>query len=302
MRSPLLGLLAATVLLTGAPPAAHARTAWVSVGDLDGGRAVCLDVGGRHLEYTGLATGQAATVTLQGPRRLKLIARYMFAATDDSRLGYTVTVTVDGREALRKTFTARPLASVDPCGDDGLVSALRKGYLELPAGQHTVTMTATAEGQGSVAVRLFRQVKRTRDHWMSLAPADFGEVRELEFASGNRSAYYTFDHAQPLRLQVHGPTRLRVRTRLDFDHVMNGSQNYTLEVCRGGEVWRTFHFDATRLETAVYVDRPDILPGSRREFTITVPRGDHELSIRCVRPQACGVAASVDIPRRDLER
>ena len=300
--SPVVAWLRLTLLLTLmlALPAS-ARTSWVSVKDLDGGQDLCLEVDSRRFTYTELRPGETAEATIHGPRRLKLIARYLFTADEARRQPYTVTVAVDGREVLRKTFTGEPLASVARCRGDREVSALRKGYVEIPAGRHTITIGGETAGAGGVAVRLFRQVKRTRDRWMSLAPESYAEIRELEFASGSRSTYYALTADQPLGLPVHGPTTLRVRTRLDFDHRMNGSQNYTLEVRCDGEVWRTFHFDATQLSSAVYVDRPDILPGSRRELTVSVPRGSHHITIHCLRPQACGVAVTVDLPRRDLE-
>jgi hypothetical protein len=33
-----------------------------------------------------------------------------------------------------------------------------------------------------------------------------------------------------------------------------------------------------------------------------VPRGRHRVTVRCVRPEACGIAAMVHIPKSDLER
>jgi len=301
MNRPLAGarLLALVVLLAAVPAAA--RTSWVSVRDLEGGDDLCIVVDSRRFAYTELAPGETATATVHGPRRLKLIARYLFTAEEARRQPYTVTVTVDGREVLSKAFTGEPLATVSRCQGAGDVSALRKGYVEIPAGRHEVTIGCATAGGGRVAVRLFRQVRRTRDRWMSLAPESYAEIRELEFASGSRNTYYALTADQPLGLPVHGPTTLRVRTRLDFDHRMNGSQNYTLEVRCDDEVWRTFHFDTTQLSSAVYVDRPDILPGSRRELTISVPRGSHHVTLHCLRPEACGVAVTVDLPRRDLE-
>ncbi len=297
----LRALLLAAPLLLALAGAAPARTTWVSIADLDGGDSLCLNVDSRRFEYTVLAPGETASVRVHGPRRLKLIARYLFTPREARRQRFTTTVALDGREVVRKTFTGEPLDSVFRCEEDGDVSALRRSYCEVPAGAHTVTIGCATSGAGPVAVRLFRQVRRTADHWMSLSPERYAEIREIQFASGSHNTYYTLTDTRPVGLTVHGPTRLRVRTRLDFDHQMNGSQNYTLEVRCDGEVWRTFHFDTTQLNSAVWVDRPDILPGSRRELTIEVPRGEHEISIHGLRPEGCGVALTLELPRRDLE-
>ncbi len=165
-----------------------------------------------------------------------------------------------------------------------------------------MTVTVRTEGRGQVALRVYRQVKRKRDSWMPMAPEVYDGMRHLEFESGSSSGYYHFDAGTPLLVTVGGPTTLRVRTRLDFDHTMNGSQTYTLDVLIDGEPWRTFHFDTTKLSSARWLESPDILPGDRKELQVAVPRGQHQVEIRCVRPDACGVAAMIHIPKSDLER
>ena len=257
---------------------------------------------GREFTYAVVGGDATARVVTSGPRRIKLISRYLFTPEDGARVPYGVTVHVDGREVLRKRFTGKPLAKVSRCDDDGRVGSLRRGYIELPAGEHEIVVRAETAGEGRVAVRLFRQVRRQRDRWMSVVPDDYDAVRHLQFESGSRSTYYWFTGAQPLRKELSGETELRVRTRLDFDHTMHGDQMYTLAVYIDDEHWRSFDLDSHALSSAVWLDVPDVLPGDRDELRVPVPRGDHTVEIRCIRPTACGVAAMLHIPERDLER
>jgi len=99
---------------------------------------------------------------------------------------------------------------------------------------------------------------------------------------------------------VTGPTNLQLYTRLDFEPGMLGSQKHMLEVWRDGVIWRTFHYDSTRLANAFYPDRLDILPGTRKRLRISVPDGLHQFEVRCVRPDDCGITAQIRIPRKDL--
>ncbi len=294
--------LPAILVLMALTTVAMAKNTWVSVKEFDGVGNVCLESGGRPIDYAVFGPGDEGHCSVTGPRRLKLISRYLFADGDADRMPYTIIVELDGREVLRKGFTGRPFDEVVRCGGGGQVGSLRRDYLELAAGKHRLTLRAEHEGGGQVAMRIFREVKRQRQHWVTFAPETYGSVRKLQFESGNQSTYYHFDADAPLRFSVAGSTTLRVGTRLDFDHTMNGSQTYTLEVLLDDEVWRSFHFDATKLSSAQYVDRPDILPGSRNEFRIAIPRDRHDVEIRCVRPDACGVAAMIHIPKSDLER
>ena len=298
-RARFWSLLILVVLIAGP---AGAKTKWVSVQNIEGAGNICLEISGQRFDYAVLDRGEEARCTVNGPRRLKLISRYLFAGGDSDQMPYTVIVAVDDREVLRKSFTGRPHADAAPCDGNSRVASLRRSYVDLGAGAHRLSVRIDHEGEGQVALRLFREVKRQRQNWVTFAPESYSSVRHLQFGSGNQSTYYHFESGTPLRLELAGPTTLRVGTRLDFDHTMNGSQTYAVEVVIDGETWRTLHFDATKLTTSVYLERPDILPGSRKEFRITVPRGLHVVEIRCVRPETCGVAAMIHIPKSDLER
>lgn len=304
MTSPRLVLLIALATASLAlPQTLSAQTAsWVSVKDLKGASSLCLEVSGNQVNYTVLGPGDAAHATVQGPRRLKLIYRYLFAPQDGDRVPFTVFVEIDGREVLRKRFTGLPHEQVALCGGDQRVGQLRRAYVDLPAGRHEITLRAESEGGGKVAARLFRQVRRQRESWVTFAPESYGELRHLQFDSGNQSVYYQFTAKQPLRLAIIGPTSLRLSTRLDFDHTMNGTQQYSLRVMLDGEHWRTFHFDCIALTSANYVERPDILPGVRKNLRVQIPAGRHTVEVFCLRPDNCSVAAMVHIPKRDVQR
>ncbi|MEZ4388418.1 MAG: hypothetical protein R3D98_12765 [Candidatus Krumholzibacteriia bacterium] len=294
-------LVCGLACLAMAAPAA-AKDAWVSLRDLAGGQPVCLQSNGQTFEYTALGDGQELHGEIGGPRRLKITSRYLFADGDEPSVAYTVTVTVDGQEVLSRRLTGKPYREYARCRGEGAVASLRRAYVTLPEGSHQVTIRVQTAGRGQVALRAYRQVKRKRETWMAIAPEVYDGMRHLEFESGNGSEYYHFDAGTPLLLRLSGPTTLRIRTRLDFDHTMNGSQTYTLEVLIDGEPWRTVHHDSVRLNSALWLESPDILPGDRKEIQVPVPRGAHQVEIRCVRPEACGVAAVLHIPKRDLAR
>ncbi len=295
-------LVLSLTLLAGGASQASAQTTWVAARDLKGAANICLDIDGNRIEYAALGPRDGVRCTLQGPRRLKLTSRYVFAATDGERVPYTLVVELEGQEVLRKRFTGQEQAAVAPCRGDLRIGQLRRAYVDLPDGSHTVTVRAESDGDGKVAVRLFRQVRRQRETWVAFAPERFAGVRHLQFESGNQSVYYQFTAEQPLQLTVIGPTTLRLSTRLDFDHTMNGGQVYALQVSIGGELWRTFHFDCIALTSALYVERPDILPGVRKNLRIPIPRGRHTVEVHCLRPDGCSVATMIHLPKRHVQR
>lgn len=281
---------------------AVAAEQWLQVKPVQKGAAICLQSQGQEFSYLLLDPAKPVEFQINGPRRIKLISRYLAGPGDPERQAFTLTVKLDGEELLRKTFHAGTNPGVILCdkGDAG-VSSLRRIYLDIPKGSHTVQVMGQSPGSGDLACRLFRQSKRKTTGTVPFAPEGYLELATLQFESGNQSTYYRFEADSPLTFSVSGPTTLQLYTRLDFELGMLGSQKYTIEILRDGLIWRTFHYDVTRLSNAFYPDQLDLLPGTRKKLRITVPAGPHQFEVRCVRPESCGISAQIRIPRKDLQ-
>ena len=298
-HGPLLLLALSALVMTTAP--AKASTRWVGTQPREQAGEICLSSSGRQYGYVLLDAATPAVYQINGPRRLKVVARGLAAAGSNERQRYTVIVTVDDREVLRKSFSADPHPDMSLCDGDGTVTALRRANLKLAKGRHRVTLTAIAEDDGQVAARLFLESRKPSSGTVPFAPETYSEVTTLQFESGKQSDYYRFESGTPLGFTVTGPTTLHVYTRLDFDQTMKGSQEFSLEVLRDGEHLRDYSYHTGKLATAFYTDRPELLPGSRKKLTLTVPAGRHYYEIRCRRPEACGIAARIRLPKSDLE-
>ncbi len=284
--------------LTGAGPA-RAETRWASVSPQGEAPGVCLRSSGQEFQYQLLDTGTPYRVN--GPRPIKIVARYLFAEGETGAPSFTLLAHVDGEEILRKTFRARPHDGVQACSGDQLVSALRRALLNVGKGRHIVELSAECDGPGQVAARMFRETRKKTAPLVSFQPQQYHELAELQFESGNQSTYYRFEAGHPLVFRLNGPTTAKLYTRLDFDHTMNGDQEYGLEVLRDGKSWRTFRFHTRELSSGLYLNRPDLLPGIRKTITLEVPDGAHSFEVRCLHPAACGVAAQIRIPEKALE-
>ena len=94
-----------------------------------------------------LKTGEIQTINLKGPARLELKSRYAFRA-DESNLEQTYRIDVSDGDHLRWILEHETAA--DHNGDlwiDGsrrTVGRLRHAYIEVPTGDHHLTLTATA--------------------------------------------------------------------------------------------------------------------------------------------------------------
>jgi hypothetical protein len=281
--------------------AAPAEAAWRSLKPESGVGPICLSVKKQKFQYTRLDATEPMLLEVRGPRRVKIISRYLFGPDDPDTGSYTLRVLMDGEEVLRHNYNSGALAGVTRCEEGGDVAALRRSTLRVPTGIHHLQIFADPEGSGRVAARAYREVKRKKAKDVAYAPEQYRALTQLQFASGTISTYYHFDADTPLGFAVTGPTTLKVYTRLDFDHTMNGDQNYSLQLLRDGESVNTYHYHASKLSAAAYIERPEILPGDRKLLRVPVPRGRHQFELRCVRPEACGIAAQIRIPEADVK-
>jgi poly-gamma-glutamate system protein len=299
--SPMVILAFAVTLSLWPTLSAQAATRWVSTAPRTSGGQVCLRSSGQDFNYQVLEAENPAVFEVTGPRKIKVVSRYLFGTTDQPPTPYTLIVQVDGAEVLRKTIKAVPHSEISTCSSAEIVSSLRRAELKLAKGKHEISLTATSDGQGKVAIRLFEETRKKSTATVPFQPGQYLEVATLQFESGNQSTYYRFESEHPLEFTLNGPTTVQLFTRLDFDLTMNGVQEYGIEVVRDGVPWRTFQFHTSELSSAHYLERPEVLPGSRKKTLIEVPPGRHVFQVRCLRPSRCGLAAQIMIPRKALE-
>jgi len=290
---------ACCALLSLAAAEAPAAVRWRAVSPQGAREQVCLRIDGVEANYDKLRAETPASYRVRGPRRVKVLSRYVFAPGEKGPVAGTLRFAIDGQTVLADAQRLQPREGAASCAG-ALVSPLHHTYLTIPEGWHEVTVTPAIAGAGHAALRLFRETSRVSEEYVSLSPERYAGVATLQYDSGARSLLYRFDADRPLSFEVAGPTTALVWTRLDFDHRMNGRQSYALEVRLDGVVSRIHHYDADKLDAATYIERPDVMPGERKSLRVQIPRGRHRVEIRCLQPEACGVTAVVRIPAADL--
>ncbi len=292
------------VLWSLAATNASAEVRWRAVAPQGAREQVCLRIDGIETTYDKLRSETPALYRVRGPRRVKVLSRYVFATGEAGPAAVTLRFAIDGQAALADAQRLQPREGAATCGG-APASSLHHSYLTIPEGWHDVAVTHVAAAPGTAAagftaVRLFRETSRVSEEYVSLSPERYAGVATLQYDSGVRSTLYHFDADQPLSFEVAGPTTAVVWTRLDFDHKMNGRQSYALEVRIDGAVLRTHHYDVDKLDAASYIERPEVMPGERKSLRVQIPRGRHRVEIRCLQPESCGVAAVIRIPAADL--
>lgn len=107
-------------------------------------------------EFWLLAPKAPRTLKVTGPARLALENRLAYPPAESlQRLGYRITVTVDGSstQTLEFATTAETSGPITVNGAPALLSRAEVGYLEIPIGEHSLLLDATAP----VYLRLLEQ-------------------------------------------------------------------------------------------------------------------------------------------------
>lgn len=294
------GALAVLFLLV-LSPAAQARSSWRTVSPQISHGSVCLNSDGAEFEYHLVHPDQPVVFEVTGPRRCKLVTRYLGEISAQNQMRYGITVELDGQEVQVRQHRIQPAARTVTCDQTDPVGTLRRTYIDVGRGRHRIAIVGVANEDGRIGCRLFRQVKRRARKQVPLTPSSYLGVATLQFESGNQSKYYRCNSGDPIVLDLTGPTELEVTTRLDFGSTSSGFRPYTMQLTRDGQDLQTFHLTAEKQDGAQWVESPELMPGTRQILHITVPRGRHRYEMLCVRPDACDVAVKFRIPEDDLE-
>ena len=137
---------------------AAADTSWRLVNPNQGPGEACLEVGGEAVAYHRLDGDEPTVLRIKGPRRVKIVTRYLYTDGEPTQPLYTVTARVDGASTVVRSFETKVKRGLGPCEGDGRVGVLRRAYVSVPSGWHDVSVTAEASGGGAVAARLPRPI------------------------------------------------------------------------------------------------------------------------------------------------
>jgi len=105
---------------------------------------------------------------------------------------------------------------------------------------------------------------------------------------------------KPLKVDIIGPTELRVLTRTENHFQMKGRINYRVQVKENGSVINTYQLYSKVSEVAVYKDEKDLIPGVACEFVIYVPKGNHVYEIVPLDKDKSTLLGRLLIPVKDV--
>ena len=277
-------------------PAGHA-VAGVRMVNPERGTRMWLSVGGEERMYFRLESGETTTVHVEGPGEIKFIMRGI-TSTDAP----TSTLLLDVLEGDRRLKRIRAeTLPVDLKWKDSAQGSTqpRSGRLRVPAGEHVLRV---AFQSGEVPAVGVRYAFRSGEAGKPQAPFQPQGTRETVtlLVKEKRLDYYIADASSPVKVDVIGPSRLRVVSRLIFREGARGSQRYEIVLLRDGDPLPNQVGNTTKSSGVECESHPEWILGTGETFYVDIPKGKHSVELRLANAEFPGVALRFSIPKKDI--
>lgn len=258
-------------------------------------------ISGKTLNYYSLSAADISDITVQGPGVLKVNTRGQFKPGGGDLIKYTILYTVDGgvQKSIPMNAVGRSKEAIYTDGTLGVPGQLKSFEIELLRGNHTIEFKLKENLVNVSARYVFTPAKVKKQEWLAFSPMQPSEPVDL-ISRETTTAYYRFSMTKPLKVEVIGPTELRVLTRTENQYQLKGRINYRVQVKENGIVLNTYQLNSKLSEIAVYKDVKELIPGSACEFVIYVPKGKHIYEILPLDQDKRTLLGRMLIPKKDI--
>jgi hypothetical protein len=244
------------------------------------GQQVVITVGDKSRAYYPLSAEQPSVVEVKGPGELHIITRARLEPDATAEVAYGLLYKIDGAE--QQAFDVEGVESSPDASYKGAARGspgdAEELTLNIGRGRHTIELLLRHPAPEVSARYLFSPHKQKKTKWIAMSP--LAPVEPVDLYAGEQTLHcYRFSKDKPLKVEIIGPTEVRVLTRVENSFSMKGRASYRVQVRQGPEVIQSYQLSSRRSETTLYKDNAKLVPGSVREIVFTVPKGKHRYEI-----------------------
>lgn len=265
-------------------------------------KKVTIRVDDKSRSYYALSADKQSVINLQGPGTLRVMTRGQLKSGETNDREYAINYVVDGgAKKVVKVSSVRPSDRAYYTDIETLVPGQLKDFeIDLGRGHHNIAFKNTDQKIPVAARYKFIPAKVKKQEWIAFCPKRPSEPVDL--ISGESTVnYYRFSNEKTLKVEINGPTELRVLTRLEYHYQMKGRIHYRLQVRENDDVINTYQLSSRRSEVAIYKDNVELIPGKACEFVIDVPKGRHTYEIVPLDKDKNTLLGRFLIPEKDVK-
>lgn len=251
--------------------------------------------------YYSLDTEKPSLITIQGPGIVRVMSRGRFVPKEEDEIDYEVFYRIDGgeEEIVKLDNVRRSKDATYLNGELGVPGQLYDFEITLGRGYHNIELIRS-ESSVPIACRYkFTPTKEKKREWIAFCPMRPSEPVDL-ISRESTVSYYRFSMEKPLKIDIIGPTELRIMTRVENHYQMRGRIDYRIQVKENGNIINTYQLSSRHSQVAVYKDDKNLIPGKACEFVINVPKGKHIYEVLPLDKDKSTVLGRVLLPEKDV--
>ncbi len=233
-------------------------------------------------KYYPLQKSTPVSIKVVGPGSLRVYARTEMAPGIKEAI-YGIAVVRDGKKHYLISRTAKK-SSLVISGKNTPLGEQKSVTFKVPKGTHEFQLTLPEDSKNNGYVRFAFAEKPTPKKpveevkYVPFLPRKFNEevrivVKEEEYI------YYRADNSSKVELEVIGPAKLKIVSRLEFNQSMQGEKSYRLQISNGDEIVQTKPLKGKISATASYRKPSTQMLGRGDSSFLTVPAGKQRYSI-----------------------
>lgn len=258
-------------------------------------------ISGKTRSYYSLSAVDSSLITIEGPGTLEVNTRGQFKPGEREVIKYVIIYSIDGGPQKNYTVNSvgRSKEAAYPDGTLGVPGQLKSFEIELLRGNHTIEFKLK-DSMVNVAARYsFKPAKIKKQEWLAFSPMQPSEPVDL-ISKETSTSYYRFSMEKPMKVEIIGPTELRVLTRIENQYQMKGTINYRVQVKENNIVLNTYQLHSKPSEITVYKDVNDLIPGTACEFVIYIPKGKHVYELLPLDQDKGTLLGRLLFPKKDI--
>ena len=241
-----------------------------------------LKISDKRRIYTVLSE-DSLVYEVYGPARLELIARYPSNKKTKNSQKFSYVLLIDDEEPIIINHRYKIQKSIRSVQHPNHFYTYSGNYFfNISEGNHRITLKSLEENDYPVLLRFLKKdFERPNKNRSELKPMVFQSNHKV-MIDGRPVSYYELKNNRPLQLDLNGPKKLRIISRLIFDEYMGSSDSYRIRLKSGKKVLGTFILSSERSSTSYIEDIKDKVPGKWRTCEIDIPDGNQVITVEIV--------------------
>ncbi|MEA3443415.1 MAG: hypothetical protein U9R19_01670 [Bacteroidota bacterium] len=252
--------------------------------------------------YYSLDTYKASIINVQGPGKLRVLTRGRFLPDEGDKIKYRIRYSIDGgeEETIKISGVERSKKATYYKGSLGVPGQLKDFTIELGRGDHNIEFVIDDNSVNVAARYIFIPGKKKKHKWIAYSPMLPSDPVDL-ISRERIYHYYRFSKEKPLKIEINGPTELRLLSRIENHYQMKGRIQYRLQVKENGVVINTYQLSSRPSQVTEYKNNKELIPGKACEFVINVPKGRYTYEIIPLDKSKNSVLGRLLFPKKDVE-